>query len=1296
MPEQTQHPATLLRYNPHQPAVDGVVLFVDISGFTSLTKKLTEQGSGGVEQVSIILNACFDSMITAITEAGGEVVNFAGDALLALWQADGQQDNLLPNLRKAAACGLHLQQALHERAILPGLHLSLRMTLSAGRIEACMAGGVDERYELVLGGEAISQLRATSPFAEAGQVLMSKEAYRLLQAHCSADQAKASDEAFILRKVQEPSLAPASLPYEGNEHDVQRTAAVDWTCELRLISVLFIHLRDAAESLHPDRLQATVATIQRQMKLYGGTVHKISLDDKGNSVIAAFGMPAYTHENDAARSVRAALAIQAGLQDQAIPHAIGLATGVVFYGSIGNHVKREYTMIGDTMNLAARLMQLSTGRHVLCDEATYKAASAEILFDDGERVLLKGLPEAVTVYIPSGTIEEPAAIQPLIGRQAEAEQLRSRLERAQQGHGGVIGLFGEAGIGKSHLLQHVQLEAEKLGVTLLQGAADAIEQQTPYYPWRSIFHTLLQSDRQPAPMGKQSGWITRKIREAVPDLQHWLPLLSPVLPYRLPDNEWTSPMTGHVRADNTHQFMIRLLQGILLDRPTVLVIDDGHWIDSASLTLLHKVAEQLPHVLILLAARPESEPIILTELPLFQLPHAAVIELHALSASETLELLAERLQVGTLPEPIGRFILEKSEGHPFFSEELAYALRDRGLIAIHAGECVAAAQLEELQNEHFPTTIQGIVRSRIDRLPAEEQLVLKVASVIGRWFTYAALDGTMPAQAQQLELEYRLTSLAEVNLTLREPAEAELTYLFKHVITQEVSYNMLLHSQRKQLHLALAEWYENHVYDLSPHYSLLAYHWSKAEHPGKSAYYLEKAGMAAQRTGAYREAARLFSELVNSPLLAPAPSDSARWRRMLGEAYMGIGDMAQASEQLGKALALAGRPIAASPGQFKRDLAAAAIRQIARRILPVRLFQSSARNADELLEQARCYWRLAEIAFFINKPSENLYHSLHALNLAERAGASAELAQISGNMCVTAGIMSLHPLAKAYMKQSLSVMGQVKELSAEAWVYMDLSLYYIGIGKWPQAMHYAKQAMDIYERIGNRRYWEASSYLMVKSVAYHRADFAASSELALAIYRSGQSSGNAQAQSWGLLAQAENALYTGHVDEALRLLQEAETLIPIGIGRIEEIRSYNLLALAYSKLGQTQVAQHYVQLGLTLMDQSSPTTYYAFDGYAALVEALLTLLAQKDRDRDLHRTQLVQAMKALRSFAKVFPIAYPRYYAYAGAVALQEGDSRRAQHYRKRAMQYARKIGMPHESKLVQQIASGIGLGSQS
>ncbi|MGC5324667.1 adenylate/guanylate cyclase domain-containing protein [Brevibacillus sp. SYSU BS000544] len=1292
------------RIEPVEENDSGAMLFVDISGFTSLCEQLTKKGPIGLEELSIILNKYFDKMISLITGHGGTVVKFAGDALLAVWKGNHPIEGPELFIKRAAKCALLLQEDLNNREIIPNLRLSLRMLIGAGDYKISYVGGVNDCWELILTGETIDQINAFGPYAQLGKVLLSPQAYQSIMNDCEIENpGEWSCGAIVLSVKGEwlpdmiapvtihPELEPALIPYIppsilASVHAGQ----ADWSAELRNVTVLFIQLPNFHKDASLAKMHQTIEKIQTILQIQEGTIHKISLDEKGIAVVAAMGLPSLTHEDDAIRAIKAGLEIHSNISGKGIVNSIGIATGLVFCGSIGNAIRREYTMIGDTVNLAARLMQAADGR-ILCDEQSFRLTSSQIHYQRNETLQLKGFSDPVPVYQPIRLTKTSQHYQhSLVGRDAEIQILHKKIKHLLNGTGGTVFLIGEAGMGKSHLAADFQRKAENEHIKILFGLGDSIEQLTPYFAWRHIFHTLFALESLPENPIVRREHVLQTIHDQLPSLEHLHPLLNVVLPFEFAENEWTDQMTGRARAENIQEFFIKLIQRLIGSDPTAIILDDGHWLDSASWALLAAISQQLPNLLLLISMRPDNPELPMDYHHLIDLPTTEKITLKELTGKETLELICKRLGVSSLPEVVSDLILTKAEGHPFFSEELAYALRDSGLIEIKDGVCHVSKNVEDFQRIHFPNSLQGIITSRIDRLPVSEQIVLKVASVIGRLFTYTTLNGILPMQAAAKELSEHLLTLNEVNLTLLESLEPELTYIFKHIITHEVSYNLMLHSQRRQLHQALAEWYERQFADLTSYYSTLAYHWSKAENTPKTVEYLEKSGLLALRTGSYQDAVSVFRQVVALTVEHKnfETKSVAKWHRLLGESYMGIGDMTNATTYLNQALSLYNRHTAQTPAEFKKHMIKQLLLQLKHRFFPAYFIGRFEKNKEELTEQARCYFRLSEIYFFINKPMDNLYNSLHGLNLAEDAGPSLELAQITGNMCVTAGIMTIHPLARSYKKQALQVAEKVQLPPAKAWASMDISLYHIGIGEWQDAYDYAVQAMEIYEKMGDRRYWEASSYLYVKVLAYHHADFAKSIGHSLAIYESGKRSGNAQAQSWGLLGQAEGMIYSGKIEEAILLLKEAEALIRINIGTTEEIRVYSQLAFCYLKTEELERAKEYAVKALQLIEQSAPTTYYSFDSYAAVVEVFLSLWEKgKLADEEL-KNNIQKSLDCLRAFAKIFTIAKPRLHYYLGQYHWLTGNQKQAQKEWNQSLKLAQKMEMPYEVEKVRKKAS--------
>ncbi|HET7089718.1 MAG TPA: hypothetical protein VFL17_13865, partial [Anaerolineae bacterium] len=309
------------------------------------------------------------------------------------------------------------------------------------------------------------------------------------------------------------------------------------------------------------------------------------------------------------------------------------------------------------------------------------------------------------------------------------------------------------------------------------------------------------------------------------------------------------------------------------------VLEDAHWLDSASWALALLVSRRLERSLLIVTARPMSDPPPPEYLQLMQSPNTRRLRLEALPAEDTLALVCQRLNVRSLPEPVADLIREKAEGHPFFSEEVAYALRDAGLIEIAGGECRVAPDAGDLRAIAFSDTIQGVITSRIDRLTPPQQMTVKAASVIGRMFPFRILHDIYPIDSDRPYLAGYLDALQRLNLTLLDTPEPDLAYIFKHVITQDVAYNLMLFAQRRQLHRAVAEWYERaqaRERGRARYDQLLAYHWSLAGDDEKAAGYLEKAAHQAMRSGANAEAKALFEQALETLSRLPVTPERQR------------------------------------------------------------------------------------------------------------------------------------------------------------------------------------------------------------------------------------------------------------------------------------------------------------------------------------------------------------------------------------------------------------------------------------
>jgi len=683
---------------------------------------------------------------------------------------------------------------------------------------------------------------------------------------------------------------------------------------------------------------------------------------------------------------------------------------------------------------------------------------------------VKGWAEPVAVFRPGALSRPRVPSRSLVGRTQERGQIAERLAALRGGHGGVLLIEGEAGIGKSRLLDDMVAQAANQRVRVLVGAADAIRTTTPYHAWRGVFESLFDLTDISEPGVRRTrvlAWLHRR-----PSLERLAPLLGDVLPLDLPQEEFIGQLQGQVRADNTRRLLVGALRAASQEQPLLIVLEDTHWCDSASWALAWLASQRNPTALLVLALRPLAEPIPDEYQRLNQAPGAQQLHLDPLPADDVAALVRQRLGITSLPQPVADLIGEHAGGNPFFSEELAYTLRDTGVITVTNGTCRIAPGAD-LQEMSLPDTVQGVVLTRIDRLAPPQQLTLKVASVIGRGFAYRLLHDIHPIAADRPSLPGQLEGLQQRSLVLPEAPEPELAWIFKHVITRDVAYELMVRAQRRALHRAIAQWYEqHHAAELARFSPLLAYHWSRTDEAAKAVKYQGSAGEQALASGAYREAVLfLAAALEHDP---PPPSGGsaearfrrARWERQLAEAHLGFGGTGEGRTHLSQALELLGTPLPATPRQLVGSVLRQLALQAAHRVSPNQAMSRRRWSPEESLEASRAYMRLTEVFWFANDVPALVHASIQALNLAERAGPSPELARAYSIMCLAAGSVPIHPLARAYARRAEQTARRTGQLWPLGYVRFITCVYTIGTARWAELHEALEEAKGLLERAG--------------------------------------------------------------------------------------------------------------------------------------------------------------------------------------------------------------------------------------
>ena len=654
--------------------------------------------------------------------------------------------------------------------------------------------------------------------------------------------------------------------------------------ERRFATVLFADVARStaiAEQLDPEDwaliMNGAFGFMNAAVSRYGGTVSRLM----GDAVLALFGAPV-AHEDDAERAVRAGLEIQeAGMAyAQKVKQRygvdfdlrVGINTGTAVLAFVGDSIKSEYTALGDAANVAARLQSAAEPGTVLISADTYRLVHALFEFRPRGRIEMKGKLAPVESYEVAGVKAMPGKTRgleglesPLVGRDREIALLRERFAALGTGTGSVVAVIGEAGLGKSRLVAELRnlREAGSDGKPAwLESRAISYGMSIPYYPWRTLGRQIVgATEMDPAA-------AVREKLEAFVRRLNLKPLDTPFYETMLAvDSEQSrlalAGMSGDAVVNGVASAVVNAIRSAIRSgagvQPYVIVMDDLHWSDSATLELIAQVATlaAFEPLLLVCVLRPERRA------PSWQLVDRlqaslgstfARIDLEPLDAAASGELLGNLLHIEDLPESIRAQILQRSEGNPFYLEEVLRSLIDGGQV-VSDGEHWRATR--DILEANIPDTLAGVLSARIDRLPEMTKRVAQTAAVIGRVFQHRVLQSmclAAPAGERIEHVEPHIAALSYEQLVREKARDPEREYIFKHALTCEAAYGLLLKSRRRDLHsragMALEALFADRRNEFA---AMLAHPFAEAEDLGRALDYSRRAADNARRLYAARE-----------------------------------------------------------------------------------------------------------------------------------------------------------------------------------------------------------------------------------------------------------------------------------------------------------------------------------------------------------------------------------------------------------------------------------------------------------
>jgi class 3 adenylate cyclase/predicted ATPase len=649
--------------------------------------------------------------------------------------------------------------------------------------------------------------------------------------------------------------------------------------ERKQVTVLFADMKGSMERLadrDPEEarklLDPVIEHMMEAVHRYEGTVSNLM----GDGIMALFGAP-LSHEDHAVRACYAALRMQESVnrytdrvrRTEGVPIQIrvGLNSGEVVVGAIGNDLKMDYTAIGQTVHLASRMEQMATPGSIMITHGTLQLAEGYVQAKSLGPVHVKGMIDSVEAHEVTGAgpirsrLQAAAArgLTRFVGRTAEFDTLCQALDKARTGHGQIVALVGEPGVGKSRLFWEFTHSRRTVDWLIVQSGSVSYGKATAYLPVTDLLKAYFAiEDRDDVRKIREK--VTGKLLTLDKSLEPTLPAFHTLLDVSVEDERWQS-LDPPQRRQRTIDAVKRLLLRESQVQPLVLVFEDLHWIDSETQAVLDSLVESLPtaRMLLLVNYRPEYQHSWGSK------TYYSQLRIDPLPPESAGELLQALLGDDTSLLPLKPLLIERTEGNPFFLEESVRTLIETNFLTGERGNYRSAKPIERTQ---VPATVQAVLAARIDRLPPEEKRLLQSAAVVGKDVPFILLQAI--ADQTEQELRHGLTRLQSAEFLYETSLFPEIEYTFKHALTHEVAYGSVLQERRRVLHGQIVEAIERLYPDrLVEQVERIAHHALRAELWEKAVEYLHQSGKKASSRSAIPEAIAYFEQALDALMRLP-------------------------------------------------------------------------------------------------------------------------------------------------------------------------------------------------------------------------------------------------------------------------------------------------------------------------------------------------------------------------------------------------------------------------------------------
>jgi class 3 adenylate cyclase/tetratricopeptide (TPR) repeat protein len=1133
-----------LRESPdvHRRELEGTLAFVDISGFTAMSERLATKGKLGAEEVTEVMNFVFARLLDVAYAHGGGLLKFGGDALLLFFSGDEHATN-------ACDAAFGMRKALRdlgkpETSVGP-VTLKMHVGVHSDVFDFFLVG--ESHRELLLAGSGVTTTVEMEGGAEAGEILVSepttaglpeqlfgeqKEGGRLLKTAPGAPAEPAPTPPLEGIDIGRCVPAPVRKHLEGGRSEPEHRQA----------SVAFVHVGGVDALLAEEGPDATaeafeeiVVSAQRIAEEHGVTFLETDIDKDGAKMILVAGAP-QTEGEDEERLLRTVLGIADG--PGRLPLRIGLSRGRVFAGEVGAQFRRTYTILGKTAALAARLMTKAEPGQILTTADFLEHCRGTFETTELEPIRLKGIEGPVTaldVHGVGAAAEAEAGPEPhvpFVGRERELMIVSAALGPVRMGFGNMVELIGEPGLGKSRLVEELQERAPDLRA--LTATCEQYEASTPYFAFRGVLRAVLDLPANGAAPAK----LRERIEELDTELMPWLPLVALPLDLQVEPTDEVDDLQPAFRRARLHG-VIESLFSKLLAEPTLLIVEDAHWMDEASSELLRHLGTQVSSKpwLICVTRRPVDDGFSaaggVPPIP------AMTIQLQPLSAEESREL------IGTAAEGMHQHeiaaITDRAGGNPLFLQEL-----------------ITSSGAPE--DEALPESVEAVVATRIDKLPPSDRTLLRYAAVLGAAFSADLVTNVLaedPEASADSEAWDRLGEFLE-----RDPYTPG-AFRFRHALFRDAAYEGLSYKRRGELHGKVGEAYERLEQEGRGEFAeLLSLHFFHAGDLEKTYRYSLLAGERAQAKYANVEAAAFYRRALEAaPKLEQEPDGLAGVWESLGDVSELAGLYTDAAEAYSKARKLDNHP--------RLLLKEGIIRERFGRYPEALRWYTRGLNALDTLdpeEQRQMRYELSLAYAGVRVRQGEFADGIEwCRRVYDEANQTSDLPALAHAYHLAhLGHISLRtPERAAFRGLALPIYEEIGDLLGQANALNNLGVDAYYESRWPEALDAYDRSKALRERIGD----VVGAATITNNIGEIKSDqgyLTTASELFQEAREVFETSGHRMLATLALSNLGRTAAREGRLDDALKMLREA-------LAAFHEIRAGSLVIETKTRLAERAV-----------------------------------------------------------------------------------------------------------------------------